>query len=156
MRAPTQSTIRPLSPAELGVSLLLCEALHEVLALLRSGEVTHLPMEHDGHNAQLFPSGPAEPGPHLNMGVVEQHLACGTVACLAGWAQILAERRGVHLNLVGHWPRSERLPPIIEDLFQPEAVSCMDWRRITLEQATTALWNTLHVPGGPRWSEVLA
>jgi hypothetical protein len=123
-----------LDPDVLGISPTAQTALIKVLGMLERGELHHCRRGDD-----IKPNG-------FNLANHRVELACGTVACIAGWADILARPR--RLNLLRQAAKSAALT----DLFAPEDLS---WHAVTPEQAACALRNYLTL-GEPRWNDALA
>ena len=123
-----------LDPDVLGVSPAAQTALIKVLGMLERGELHHCRRGDD-----IRPNG-------FNLANHRVELACGTVACIAGWADIVARPR--RLNLLRQAAKSTALA----DLFAPDDFS---WHAITPEQAACALRNYLTL-GEPLWHDVIA
>lgn len=123
-----------LDPDLLGISPTAQAALIKVLGMLERGELHHCRRGDD-----IRPNG-------FNLANHRVELACGTVACIAGWADIAARPR--RLNLLRQAAKSAALA----DLFAPENLS---WHVVRPEQAACALRNYLTL-GEARWTEVLA
>jgi hypothetical protein len=122
-----------LDPDVLGISPAAQAALTKVLGMLERGELHHCRRGDD-----IRPNG-------FNLANHRVELACGTVACIAGWADIAARPR--RLNLL----RQAAKRAALADLFAPENLS---WHAVTPEQAACALRNYLTL-GEARWTEVL-
>ena len=122
-----------LDPDVLGISPIAQAALIKVLGMLERGELHHCRRGDD-----IRPNG-------FNLANHRVELACGTVACIAGWADIAARPR--RLNLL----RQAAKRAALADLFAPENLS---WHAVTPEQAACALRNYLTL-GEARWTEVL-
>jgi hypothetical protein len=122
-----------LDPDVLGISPTAQAALIKVLGMLERGELHHC---HRGDD--IRPNG-------FNLANHRVELACGTVACIAGWADIAARPR--RLNLL----RQAAKRAALADLFAPENLS---WHAVTPEQAACALRNYLTL-GEARWTELL-
>ena len=122
-----------LDPDVLGISPTAQAALTKVLGMLERGELHHCRRGDD-----IRPNG-------FNLANHRVELACGTVACIAGWADIAARPR--RLNLL----RQAAKRAALADLFAPENLS---WHAVTPEQAACALRNYLTL-GEARWAEVL-
>ena len=122
-----------LDPDLLGISPTAQAALIKVLGMLERGELHHCRRGDD-----IRPNG-------FNLANHRVELTCGTVACIAGWADIAARPR--RLNLLRQAAKSAALA----DLFAPENLS---WHAVTPEQAACALRNYLTL-GEARWTEVL-
>jgi hypothetical protein len=122
-----------LDPEVLGISPAAQAALIKVLGMLERGELHHCRRGDD-----IKPNG-------FNLANHRVELACGTVACIAGWADIVARPR--RLNLLRQAAKSTALA----DLFAPDDFS---WHAITPEQAACALRNYLTL-GEPLWQDVI-
>jgi hypothetical protein len=123
-----------LDPDVLGISATAQAALIKVLGMLERGELHYCRRGDD-----IRPNG-------FNLANHRVELACGTVACIAGWADIAARPR--RLNLL----RQAAKRAALADLFAPENLS---WHAVRPEQAACALRNYLTL-GEPRWSDVIA
>lgn len=114
-------------------------ALIAVLHALDRGE-----LKHRNHAKPDGPNG-------FNMGRLRNEMACGTVACLKGWAQTFAGKEDVF--------DSFRMTSAVADLFMYQCIDrpeTMKWNRekVTTDQAAHALRNYL-TSGAARWGEVL-
>jgi hypothetical protein len=118
----------------LGISPMAQAALIKVLGMLERGELHHCRRGDD-----IRPNG-------FNLANHRVELACGTVACIAGWADIVARPR--RLNLLRQAARSTALA----ELCAPESFC---WHAVTPEQAASALRNYLTL-GEPRWQDAIA
>ncbi len=123
--------------ADLGLTEWAHAALIKTLAMFERGEVVHAP------RGAKVPNG-------FNIGETQRQDECGTVACIAGWAAILAGRDAVcGFEILGIGTSQKKnfgaliMPP--------------NWfaGKYTVEQAAGALRNYL-TTGEPRWSDVLA
>jgi hypothetical protein len=122
-----------LDPHVLGISPQAQTALIKVLGMLERGELHHCRRGDDIS------------GNGFNLANHCVELSCGTVACIAGWADIVA--RPHRLDLL----RQAAKRAALAELFAPEGLS---WHAITPEQAALALRNYLTL-GEPRWEEAL-
>jgi hypothetical protein len=121
------------TPAELGLCDADVEALQKVLGMLERGEL---------HHARL--NEPIANG--FNMGTIETQHRCGTVCCIAGWAEILRGRK-----------KSGPIPDAAKRDAYRRLIMPTGWQsgRHTVAQAAIALRNYL-TDGEPRWAEALA
>jgi hypothetical protein len=122
-----------LDPDMLGISPTAQAALIKVLGMLERGELHHCRRGDD-----IRPNG-------FNLANHRVELTCGTVACIAGWADIAA--RPHRLNLLRQAAKSAALA----DLFAPENLS---WHTVRPEQAACALRNYLTL-GEARWADAM-
>jgi hypothetical protein len=118
----------------LGISPAARTALIKVLGMLERDELHHCRRGDD-----IRPNG-------FNLANHRVELTCGTVACIAGWADIVG--RPYRLDLL----RQAARKPALARLFAPEDFS---WHAVTPDQAACALRNYLTI-GDSRWSDVLA
>jgi hypothetical protein len=135
-----------LSPEQLGIPAVAHAPLIKVLGMLERGELHHnrprddiKPFGFNLHNHRVIQD--------RNGNAVEPTdwtADCGTVACFAGWADIVARDR---LNLL----RLAADKPVLAELVAPKNVP---WRTVTPGQAAVALRNWL-TTGKANWAQVL-
>lgn len=120
------------TPAELKITDAEFDALYKVLGMLEREELKHVDF--------AKPEGPNG----FNLGCFKNQTACGTVACIAGWSDLLFgttfERQ--------HSARTKGDPLI--NLFTPAKQD-----EVTTSQAAIGLRNFL-THGEARWAEALA
>lgn len=123
------------SAADLGITEPQKEALMKTLVLLETGKLVHVEPEdrftNDFRETEKFTG-------HFNMARWRAADSCGTVACIAGTAEIIG---GVQFPVYGG-------PSNLNRLFAPASDPVM--AKITTEQAATALRSYL-TTGDPRW-----
>lgn len=116
------------SAVDLGLTEKEQSALIKVLGMLERGELVH-----DMHFKCDAPNG-------FNMAHERFEASCGTVACVAGWCDIVGDTDFVE----GPWPGRTT------ELFAPKNLPQRCWSEITPAQAAIALRNYL-TTGRPGW-----
>lgn len=122
------------SPADLKITKQGHAALIQVLGMLERGELIFVPK-----GARRIPNG-------FNMQTIWDEEECGSVGCIKGWCQQVAQDEKLFGGELGLGPRA------LNELF----MYC-DCRRgtVTVDQAACALRNYLAL-GEACWDEVLA
>lgn len=136
-----------------GVDQFELDALAMVLSALERGEILYAPA------GDILGRKPH--GKYFNLalgfsGVSDDY--CGSVGCIAGWANALSGRRAFtefQTRQGDKWlAMSDRLPRAVMDLFFGSGgTGCNS--QVTTDHAAAALRNYLTL-GEPRWAEVLA
>lgn len=119
------------TPADLGITAAEFDALVKVLGMLERGELTH-----DHWDCPSVPNG-------FSMIEYITETQCGTVACIAGWADKIADTTFASRHLFN-------LPRALDELFSGPTRG-----DASPSQAAIALRNYL-THGEPRWDEALA
>lgn len=125
------------TPADLGIKDVEFEALVKVLGMLERGELREAPKPNRTWDHHTFK------GMGFNMECSGVKNACGTVACIGGWAAYLMGRP---MNEYVNYHYSTPL----ENLFWGNTNE-----ETSISQAAIALRNFL-THGEPRWAEALA
>lgn len=123
--------------ADLGIAKWEREALTSVLGRLERGELKHASFYTYDYVGDCF-----------NMCTTGQSAACGTAACIAGWAYLIAGKKSPDADDL---ERRASENPDLYNLYFPN-VDSID--AIKPEQAAIALRNFLTV-GAPRWNEAI-
>lgn len=98
------------------------------------------------------------PDEQVDMSIVETTRGCGTVACIAGWTNVISENRGFGTSRAGEW--LELSDPQQQRLFYAEDVTgrpVADLDDLTRADAIAAIQSMLDNPDDdalPVWPEV--
>jgi len=126
-----------LSAEDLGIRQDQRDALIKVLHMLERGELVHTVFSRVHHT--IFAR---ETHRGFNMTLwVEKH-RCGTIACIGGWAELVANDSNLFDVVVNK----------LDELFSPPEDEVTNYASVTVEQASRALSSYL-TTGDPRWSE---
>jgi hypothetical protein len=136
-------THKPFMTSEaLGLNSLQYESLIASLDVLESGAIKYIEVGGRGSNADVK-TAPKPYNFNMDSWRVKKK-DCGTVCCIGGLSEILAQKR-----LYGNG-----MPYALENLFYPSTLMWCSYSDITIKQASTALRNYL-TTGKANWERVL-
>lgn len=137
------------SAADLGLTDVQYKALIGVLGMLERNEIQHVEINKEEINI-IFTRNRKPEGKFkefFNMDATYIQASCGTAMCIAGSADHFFgsdfTTKSGELKIMDHRTK-------IEALFCPNKIASTDWKKITSQQAATALRSYLNT-GNPHW-----